>query len=100
MSVPMGNVFRRFGVLSVALVVCGACSGAPEDAATGDGPEAYSGAADAPGAPGAMTPSPNTNPTPNDTTPPATPQNTETPAVGNNTPLTPGVTPTETPPAA
>ena len=94
----MGNVFRRFGVLSVALIVCGACSGAPEDDATGDGPEPYSGNADAPGAPGATTPPPNTNPAPTNPTPPVTPQNTETPAAGVNTPLVPGATPPAQPP--
>src|SRR6187551_750119 len=51
-SVPMGNVFRQVGLLSVALVLCGACSGAPEDEPNGDGLESYSGAKDAPGAPG------------------------------------------------
>ena len=91
----MGNVFRRFGVLSVALVLCGACSGAPEDEPDGDGLEGpYSGAKDAPG----VTTPPNTNPAPANTTPSTTPQNTETPAVGTNTPLVPGATPPATPP--
>jgi hypothetical protein len=91
----MGNVFRRFGLLSVTLVLCGACSGAPEDEPNGDGVEAYSGAKDAPG----VTTPPNTNPTPNQNTPPVTQQNTETPAVGNNTPLAPTGTPEAPPPA-
>jgi hypothetical protein len=101
----MGNVFRRFGVVSVALLVCGACGGASEDQATGDQPPPFQERGNELPTPAA--PAATETPAPGDTMPPvasATPPSTETPVVGSNTPVAPpvqmtGTTPQPTPPA-
>jgi hypothetical protein len=102
----MGNVFRRLGLVSLALVLGGACGDAASEDEANDGPPPYQGSASALPAL-AMTPQQNGDPAPSDTLQPSgsEPPSSEAPAAGSDTPLAPAMQMTpqapsaETPPA-
>jgi hypothetical protein len=103
----MGIVFRRFGFVSLGLLVCAACGDASTDADANSGPPPFAGDTSALPAQPAMTPAPSANPDPGAAMdpPPSSPASNETPStnlpVVPSTPATDGTgtaPPAQTPP--